>query len=668
MVRSYLSYENYVKEKKKKDFPFYIDWVLSWETHKGMLELTDLDLLSDGCEKCMEKFIKNNEAITGFALTGIVPDDEFTNKLIHIMTTFTVKQIKKLVFKENALNKDSLTKFATSISHQEYLEVLEISYNQLDSNALETLEKLFPSLPSLQELNISHNSITKDGLEDFFKRICEDLELKVLDLSYNQIDDSALKPIIKYLLRNQECTISLLKLTGNKFSAQGIKTLYKAQRLSKKITKNEKNIALELKMVPCRADNINEVLKGEHGENFEILRKPMSGSGALKEVPIKKEWREIITAIEEETKKTMMNTKDSDISSGPEIEDIKEILTRIEALPFEFPIIKFGNLYTFVEKCLQEVVQHDNIYCLEVLLSCAKTLGMDNIYAAEERLLNLSKRCEKVVSDLTSVLNMENGDDNILNELLDTSLVEAEKLGIRGDLIDMCLNLQLIRNRYVEEMQTKTDDDLEIDKLTDDDYLKEKIEDVFAPEFDIFIEKTPTELGLTVDEDQNLGFHPYRADYIAISQLRPERIRQNLKVAADILRHEESYAHENISNRAQFLLCDSFFDHAWGLAKNDKCLNIARVIFRYRNNLDRIFAYIPPPEPVKSLAIQYFSLLCQIIPVELRIQKTPEQNTHKISSQTQNVSSPLKTSQSQFLKNTRSLSQTEEPFASTTSL
>jgi len=611
MVRAYLAYENFVKEKSKKDFPFYLDWILNWESHEGLLKITDPEILSDGCDACMEKFIKNNDGITAFALEKIVPDEEFLSKLIHILTAFNVKQIKKLVFNDNNLTKEICDKLATSICHQEYLEVLEISNNLLDSNALDTITKLFPMVPSLMEINLSNNKISSKSLSAFFKRINDDLELEILDLTQNLIDDSSLKKFIKHIIRKTDCPIRKLKLTGNKFSIQGIKTLHKAQRITKKITKGERNIFLELNMIPCTSVNIKEMLKREMIENIEIARKPMGGYGKLKEIPVKREYKDFITAIEEDVKKTMitLNEEGEETNIGPCIEDVKDILTKIEGLPFEFPMIKLEKPYTFVEKSLQIALQHDNLYCMEILLHCAKILGMDNIRGAEERLQNLKKKCEKVVSDLISVLNMENNDDNQINEILDASLAEAEKLGIRGDLIDTCKNLQIIRNHYVEEMQTKTDENSEpADFIIDEDVeaQREKIEDVFAPEFDIYIDKSPSDLKLTVEEDPNLGFHPYRADYIAISQLRPERVKQNLKVATDILRLEDSYAHMNISNRAQFLLCESFFEPAWGLAKNDKCLVISRAIFRYRNNLDQVFEHVVPPEPLKPLTIQYF--------------------------------------------------------------
>ena len=82
----------------------------------------------------------------------------------------------------------------------------------------------------------------------------------------------------------------------------------------------------------------------------------------------------------------------------------------------------------------------------------------------------------------------------------------------------------------------------------------EEVQDVFDEKYKHFIEQTQEELGLSNEEEPNLAYHPERADYITISQLRTERIKQNQKAAKLILRDEESYAFRNIYERATFLI------------------------------------------------------------------------------------------------------------------
>lgn len=601
MVHSYLLYDSFIQDKKRKDFPFFLDWVSGWETHCGYLEIKDSELLTEGNEVSMEEFIKNNEAVSSFGVVGIAIDDDMSIKIGRILSNFNNHQIMRILLRGNSLTGESLSKFADDIAHQEFLEKLEIIYNQLNSTSLQLFSRIFSSTPSLEILNLQHNMITKQGLGKFLREINRELQLKQLDLSYNLIDDTSIKTIIKRLIRNEKSSIELLNIAGNKFTGEGFRTLHKAHRLSQKTLKDEKHLNIILGPIQYSNIILKELIKGEHSNNWEIARKPLNGG--TKDIPIKREWIGLIGYRELEIKETMKIGDQK--GSGPVLEEIKDLLTKIEGLPFEFPMAKLAEVYDYVESALQKAAQSENIYCLEILMSCGKSLGMENLRFADERLAYLKKFGEKVVEDLAKVLNMEFQDEILMNETLDKALKDAEKLGLRGDLIDTCLYLQSTRNKFVEDMQTKSLEDSDDDKISVKNEEINKVDDVFDPKYDKFIEQTLNQLKLNLDEDQNLAFHPLRADYIAISQLRPERVRQNLKVAVEVLRHEESYAHANISNRAQFLLCSSYNEHAWGLSKNDFLLRITRILFRYRNNLDGIMEYVKPFEIIKPLTTQY---------------------------------------------------------------
>jgi len=57
---------------------------------------------------------------------------------------------------------------------------------------------------------------------------------------------------------------------------------------------------------------------------------------------------------------------------------------------------------------------------------------------------------------------MESKEDNALNSMLDQALLEAKKIGMRGELIDLGSALKLLRDKYLKEMQNKeenSDDD-----------------------------------------------------------------------------------------------------------------------------------------------------------------------------------------------------------------
>ena len=54
---------------------------------------------------------------------------------------------------------------------------------------------------------------------------------------------------------------------------------------------------------------------------------------------------------------------------------------------------------------------------------------------------------------------------------------------------------------------------------------------VYDEKYDVFIEMSPEELGLTSEVEPNLGFHPYSTDYLKISNLNLNYVRKNLKEA-----------------------------------------------------------------------------------------------------------------------------------------
>ncbi len=117
---------------------------------------------------------------------------------------------------------------------------------------------------------------------------------------------------------------------------------------------------------------------------------------------------------------------------------------------------------------------------------------------------------------------------------------------------------------------------------------------VYDEKYDGYIEMSTEELGMTSEVEPNLGYHPLSADYLKISNLNINYVRKNLKEAQKFLKDEESYAYRNIFDRCYFLLCDSTDEtalqsKAYNLAKNDSNLKLARLIFRYKNNLDQLF-------------------------------------------------------------------------------
>ena len=124
---------------------------------------------------------------------------------------------------------------------------------------------------------------------------------------------------------------------------------------------------------------------------------------------------------------------------------------------------------------------------------------------------------------------------------------------------------------------------------------------VYDEKFDQYIEKNEEELKLTSEVEPHLGYHPYSTNYLLITLLNINYVRKNLKEAQKFLRYEEQYAMFNIYDRCFFLVSEQNEQNPAGhlIAKNranhDSNLKMARIIFRYRYNLDELFDFKPEP-------------------------------------------------------------------------
>jgi len=114
---------------------------------------------------------------------------------------------------------------------------------------------------------------------------------------------------------------------------------------------------------------------------------------------------------------------------------------------------------------------------------------------------------------------------------------------------------------------------------------------VYDEKYDQYIDMPVEELGITTDVEPNLGMHPYSTNYLFITQMNVNYVRKNLKEAQKFLRDEECYAFRNIFDRSYFLTTEKGINESkvFSFAKNDINLKLARLIFRYRNNLDELF-------------------------------------------------------------------------------
>lgn len=275
-------------------------------------------------------------------------------------------------------------------------------------------------------------------------------------------------------------------------------------------------------------------------------------------------------------------------------------------LGFEFPRHRLEPVFDVVNEKLYQSIEGESIYCLEILLDCLRFMNGRNI-KAEEKYAELSQVAAKVAKDLLKVINMELTDDNTLNNLLESALSEAKRIGMRGEVLDIAVTLKMLRDNFLTEMQNKTggsDDEGQGlgDEFQLDFYDEDKTMNVYDEKYEGYLSLTAEELGMTSEVEPNLGFHPLCTDYLKVSNLNVNYVRKCLKEAQKFLKDEESYAYRNIFDRCYFLLCDATEEEAlqskaYNLAKNDGNIKLARVIFRYKNNLDMLFDARPEPYP-----------------------------------------------------------------------
>ena len=101
-----------------------------------------------------------------------------------------------------------------------------------------------------------------------------------------------------------------------------------------------------------------------------------------------------------------------------------------------------------------------------------------------------------------------------------------------------------------------------------------------------------------------MAMHPYKADYLAMANLNHNYVRKNKLLSRKMLVDEESYSLINIYVRCEFLLSDASPESSKSLAfdnaRNDEQLRYARLLFRYRHNLDSLVGTTIEPALLSS--------------------------------------------------------------------
>lgn len=195
---------------------------------------------------------------------------------------------------------------------------------------------------------------------------------------------------------------------------------------------------------------------------------------------------------------------------------------------------------------------------------------------------------------------MEIHDDNELLRILVDNLKKAKEIGMRGEVIDIATTLKALCIKLLQEMLAKTSNSDEEDDPSKQVFMM-KEEDlrrsVYDPYYDRYIELEDG--SLSTDLEPNIAMHPFRCDYLNIAGLNLNYLKKNMQLSRKLLAEEETYSLLNIYTRCAFILCDSQQESSkspeFYNARNDKLLRYARLLFRYRHNLDNLFEGIVEP-------------------------------------------------------------------------
>jgi len=276
------------------------------------------------------------------------------------------------------------------------------------------------------------------------------------------------------------------------------------------------------------------------------------------------------------------------------VEDIREAVYEVTVLPFEFPRHLLEPVFNLVNQKCEAAIYYQDIYSLEILLDTLALMDARN-FQAEQEYQKLSITAHGVANNLIKAINMEIHDDNEMLKVLVENIAIAKKIGMRGEVIDIAVTFKALCTKFLQEMlqnrnEEEDQDQNEVYMLKEDDLSRS----VTDPKYNKYSEQTSLEvLGITSDYEPHLAYHPFITDYIKLVGLNINYTKKNQALARKQLFDEESYGMINVYTRSSFLLTDGLPDMAKNLhysnIRDDFMLRLARLLFRYRLNLDNLF-------------------------------------------------------------------------------
>ena len=129
------------------------------------------------------------------------------NGAIRIFNNATMFRLNKLNISYNNITDQAADDIASFITYNSELKILDLCHNNLQTSG--TIKICKTNISKLINLNISHNNITKDAADSIATFLTHNNKLQVLDLSYNEL---GCKDIFKSIQ-----TLSVLKLSNCHF-------------------------------------------------------------------------------------------------------------------------------------------------------------------------------------------------------------------------------------------------------------------------------------------------------------------------------------------------------------------------------------------------------------------------------------------------------------------
>lgn len=430
MASSWSNYENFCNFQKVKPWQY----MLRWASKGG----GNLALNLNGVNSfALLEFIRGNEYITHLEI------NEMKNQVTvftRILACFPSEQLRFLSISKAKLTDKSFSMCRKALASNYYLEHLDLSENLLTSELIRTLFKIIPLTPSLNSLNLAKNNIGDEGLDELLPACLTHIRLKSLNLTGCGLTDES-EITIRGVIKIKGLSIEKLYLNDNEFSLMSAKGILKSIRY-----KRRRGYKLNVWLNPLIIDEAAlGMLDGFKEVSLLRILIPNENTGVR---PMPRLTKDRITI-------DNMTARIDEIYKTGEVyvEDVAEMAKKFAELDFQFPKNKLKSLEDIIETYLNQAIDDENFYCLELLLPAQSALGINNKRGWEIYLI-LKEEVDTIVTTLENILNpdlytIENIPE--INSSLEKVVRRGIQLDLRGNLFSTAMLLLKKRDEYYKK-------------------------------------------------------------------------------------------------------------------------------------------------------------------------------------------------------------------------